>query len=273
MTGVRYGFKVKDLIATARTTEEAVREIQEWQRSARYPKLSAEQIGLFLVSCGNDRDYAKRTIETYFEIRMNAPEIFYGRHLKNESLIRMGEVISLAVMPKRYNGSAIIVSSVIDPNYRKYDFQRYAQLATMVLDSLLFYNPPSSVTTVFDFQGYSFMHLTKMGLRAIRVFSDYGQKGQPLQSGNTYLLNAGSIAYAGINLFRPFIKSDVMEKIHLFKTSDGGFGDLHEFVPLEYLPMEYGGELESLRFYNEQTLVRLRNLQPFFEAIEQQVYG
>ncbi|KAB0791390.1 hypothetical protein PPYR_03190 [Photinus pyralis] len=227
MSTIQLGFKAEDLIKANRTTEEDIAAIRGWQKSIRRPKLTDEQIGLFLVSCRNDREYTKKTIETYFEVKLGHQEIFGDRNIDNSDLKRMCEVLSVGVLPKRYEGSAILFVCLRDTNYRNYDMRLYAQLVTMTLEASLFHDPPETVTTVFDSKRYSFMHLVKLRLGVIKALTTFYQHAMPLQLGRTCVLNANFIAEAGLNLFKPFLNSEVLDKVEMYRAG-ASFDEFHK---------------------------------------------
>ncbi|KAB0791389.1 hypothetical protein PPYR_03189 [Photinus pyralis] len=271
MAVVNLGFKFDDLISDNRTTVERVSSIKGWQRSTPYPKLTDEQIGLFLIACRNDREFAKRTIVMYFETKLGAPEIFRDRNVASEDLRRIANVVNVAVMPKRLGGAAVMVASLKDTNYRNFDFRTYVQLYTMTLESLLYGDPPTNVITVMDSKGVTLLHMTKMRLKLVKHFANFNQSGNPPKLGKIYVLNVNYVTYAVVNFIKPFLQLDVLENMEMHKAN-ANLDRFYDCIPRAYLPKELGGELEPIGFYSEENLRRLASLRPYFEALQQQVY-
>lgn len=82
----QFKFSAKDLIAEGRTSQRDVDEMRSWLATQELPKLSDEQVVIFLLSCNNDHDGTKKTIEAYYKSRKNGPELFDNRDLDRADL-------------------------------------------------------------------------------------------------------------------------------------------------------------------------------------------
>lgn len=68
-------FDQKELIED-KLASDAVQDIQEFLANKKLPKLRVEQILLFLLSCDNDKDFAKETIKLHYQIKKDYPKYF-----------------------------------------------------------------------------------------------------------------------------------------------------------------------------------------------------
>lgn len=85
-----YEFNPKDIIARGSTTEENLNIIRNYVENLDQkpvPKeMQDEMLVIFLISCANDIELTKKTIISYYECKMDAPEIFDDRDMQNSSI-------------------------------------------------------------------------------------------------------------------------------------------------------------------------------------------
>lgn len=88
-----YQFKAKEIIDQGRTTQAAIDDIKEWLTTTTIPQLPEELIVLFLLSCENNLNSVKNTIQAYFKIKSEAPEIFNDRDVDSDELKKASKVV------------------------------------------------------------------------------------------------------------------------------------------------------------------------------------
>ena len=88
-----FRFTPKSIIADGRTTQSHIDTIKNWLNATTLPQLQEEFITLFLISCNNDIDATKGTIEGYFKIKKGAPQIFDNCNLDSEELKNIQKVM------------------------------------------------------------------------------------------------------------------------------------------------------------------------------------
>lgn len=82
----RYGFTAQKVIDDGRTAWQDVEELKKWLSTQDFPKLTDEQVVVFLLSCDNDHEATKKTIEAFYYSKTNAPELFNDRNLERPDL-------------------------------------------------------------------------------------------------------------------------------------------------------------------------------------------
>lgn len=82
-----FKFSVIDIIDQGRTTSKDIDLIKEWNMNLKekcIPILSNELVTIFLLSCSNDINHTKKTIENYYKIKQLAPVLFNDRNTDSE---------------------------------------------------------------------------------------------------------------------------------------------------------------------------------------------
>ncbi|XP_063925063.1 alpha-tocopherol transfer protein-like isoform X2 [Zophobas morio] len=264
-----FQFNVKTIIEDGRTTESDISAIKTWLKTTSLPPLQEQFIVLFLLSCSNDLASVRNTIEYYFKVKNEAPQIFNDCDLENTDMKKILSVAGFCILPRRMdNNTAVIVVKLIDTNYRNCDVISVTKLGNMLLHLSQIYDPPNEVTLVMDMKGIGLMHLTCIKMRAMLSELAYVQEGVPLKVREIHILNANYIFYRMLDLFKMFIKNELLPKIRAHSAKDD-FQEFHKYVPAFVLPKEYGGELACFDEIMKGTLEKLVENQAFFKAEEE----
>lgn len=87
---LQYQFTPEEIIARGCVTEENLSLIRNYVENLNHkpvPKLiKDEALVLFLISCENDVELAKKTIISFYECKKNGPEIFDDRDMQNSGI-------------------------------------------------------------------------------------------------------------------------------------------------------------------------------------------
>jgi hypothetical protein len=115
---------------------------------------------------------------------------------------------------------------------------------------------------IFDAKGLTIWHLMKMAssVNAIRLFMRYVQEAAALKLMQNHFVNCSSVLTKVMSFLKPFMKKELSDAMY-FHTS--GFESLHEFIPKEYLPVEYDGTNESLEDYSKKTVKNLHDIRDY----------
>ena len=147
--------------------------------------------------------------------------------------------------PELFNVSLIHLA---DMDANKLDPHHALKLFFMMTDARFTKLDPAGLcegeVVLFDFEGFNFRHLMKAttALYNVRVFLTYVQEAAPWTIRGIHILNCSTIVSKLFNFLRPFVKKELFEAIQ-FHTS--GYDSLHQIIPKDILPEEYGGTCSS----------------------------
>ncbi|KAK5645829.1 hypothetical protein RI129_004293 [Pyrocoelia pectoralis] len=267
-----FGFNVNEVIEKNRTTIEDIEHIEEWLTTETLPKLAREQIIAFLISCDNDRKMTKRTIKCNYALKSSSPDLFTNRNIRGTELENILNVIHGCEIPHRLNGYLIGISKLNDTNYRNFNLVAYIKLVTMSLETICFReNVPEGLILILDCKGFSLMHLSHVKINILKWFLQYVQEAIPIKLKSIHVVNSSSAIEVGFNLIKPFIRNETIQNVHFHSLRTMEFF-YENHIPKSYLPKDYGGELEAVSYYHEQSLERLNRMHQYFEFEEQQRY-
>lgn len=106
---------------------------------------------------------------------------------------------------------------------------------------------------ILDFQGFKFAHLWKVvaHFSSLRLYLRFVQEAAPYKLSQSHFVNCSFVLTKLMSLIRPFVNKTLMETMHFHSS---GYESLHEFVPKELLPFEYGGHAGDIFTINRATI-------------------
>lgn len=96
---------------------------------------------------------------------------------------------------------------------------------------------------VYDLNGLTGRHLTKLGISSMRGFFRYMTEAHPMRIKQIHLINVSSLVDKIIMMIRPFISAKAMSIMHFHAPNSK---TLFDFIPVEILPIEIGGTDETI---------------------------
>lgn len=95
---------------------------------------------------------------------------------------------------------------------------------------------------VIDGSGMTFRHFLNVAsnVNTVRLYMKYLQDIAPFIIKNLHFVNCSSIVDRMFSLVTPFLKKEVIEVMRFHRA---GLSSLHEMIPKDCLPEEYGGNL------------------------------
>ncbi|XP_042909018.1 alpha-tocopherol transfer protein-like [Parasteatoda tepidariorum] len=117
------------------------------------------------------------------------------------------------------------------------------QLAVLSLTALLLSlleDPATQVCGVHVVYGgeYKLSHLRVISVRYIRLISRIIRNTMPIRFNAIHIVNESPILRYVFNIFKIFLSEKIMTRIHFHGNN---MNQLHEYIPKEILPPEYGG--------------------------------
>lgn len=270
---VPYKFKLDAIIQSGRTTIYNIDGIKEWLKQMPIiPPMSEEQIAVFLLACNNDIEATKSCILAYFKYRAGGPELFSSRNMDSDQLIIANKVAKVAVLPHRTKENYVIVAGELrETSYSNFYLDGQTKYLYMLLDCLLYENPPSGVIVVINLKGVGLMHLTRFKLIIVRKFFQYLQEALPTKLKQIHVLNTSYIFDKAMMILKPFMSKDLYEMISTH-TPNMNINTFHEkYIPANLLPSDYGGTLPSMEVLSSETKTFCRDLKCYLDSTEQQV--
>ncbi|KAF7287662.1 hypothetical protein GWI33_006007 [Rhynchophorus ferrugineus] len=271
MLKLPYKFNIDDVLKENRTSKDNIEFIKDWLCKTKHnsiPNIQDELIVIFLLSCDNDLELTKHTIEVHFICKKQCTQLFSERDITRDDLKKALRTVRISSLQRRTNENyAIHFFKTHDCNYLNFDLIPIMKLSYMLLDVTQEENLPNGLIVVIDMKGIGLMHLSRMKYGIMKHYFQYLQEGLPLQLKTIHVLNANYFFDKIMNIVRVFLKTHLIDMI---KVHPSGMSkeNLFSYVPKQCLPEEYGGDLPSVEVLHERTIKQFVEKQNFWDIEE-----
>ena len=241
-------------------------------------------------SSPNDVEKSVKTIEMYYKMKQNAPELFTNRDVKGREIkesLDHQDFVPLPITPENCDLIFHRLSS-FEPSH--YIFDEAVKTFITTCEAYSYQNGPRSGTIfVFDLRGATFSHMFRPSLSTIRKGMKFLQEGCPLDIKAIHVLNTVpffdiiigkfdtifvfnliSHILNNLGLIKPLSRSDFFKKIHFHSSNMDYEVFYRDCVPKSHLPEDYGGDLESVEVLHRRYRENLMKLRNYFLMEEQQ---
>ncbi|CAH0595133.1 unnamed protein product [Chrysodeixis includens] len=229
--------------------EDEIQQIREWMKSQPHlPHISDEYVVLFLHSNYYKVKETKDTIECYFTLRANTPDLFTNRDpmtVKNKTIMDITHMVGLP--NKTAEGYHVLLYRLSDFDYSKLNFADAVRVFCMFNDVKLSEDRLSEgYIVIFDMKGCSLGHLTRVTLPALRAFMHYIQNAHPCRLKKIHVVHTVSFINQVMCLVKPLIHSNLLNLLNF--SSEGP----ESVVEKELLPEDFGGPLPPVKLLHEE---------------------
>ncbi|XP_020999898.2 alpha-tocopherol transfer protein-like [Parasteatoda tepidariorum] len=194
----------------------------------------------FLRARKFDSDRAMELIRCLYTILKDNPDIF-PKKLDTDKAISVFETNVGGAFPYRHSdGGVIAFINIANWNPDQIPIQLAISAVTAMLLSLV-EDPATQVCgvhIVYDAQ-YKMNHLRAVSLRYIKFFSKLLRNMLPVRFNSVHIVNESPIFRYLFNMLKIFLSEKIRNRFH-FHGSD--MKQLHQYLPKEILPPEYGGD-------------------------------
>ncbi|PSN35126.1 hypothetical protein C0J52_26947 [Blattella germanica] len=230
--------------------KENIQQLRNWlTKQPHLPTgITDEQLILFLHCCQYSLEASKHTIESYYSIRTHAPD-------------------EIVVLPKRdQHGNVLLAGRIVDTDVSKFVYDDCLKAWFMLQDiNLLEEGAVPGFIFLFDLKDCKIGHVTSMKISSIKKYFMYIQEAFPGVVIANHMINMNPVAETFVNMCKPFMKKELLIKLHLHSTMD----TLLEHITKDALPKEFGGNLDSLTEYHKVTLEQLEKFRGWFKKEEE----
>ncbi|XP_050353393.1 alpha-tocopherol transfer protein-like [Nymphalis io] len=251
------------------TRDQDLTAIKEWLRKQPYlpDEWDEGRIMTFLRGCSFSLEKCKKKLDMYFTMRAACPEFFTNRDINRPELQELITKAQGAPLPGLTpDGRRVTICRGLDKNIDPEQLNNIFKIALMIGDVRLkeelegvggdIYILDASVVTP--------SHLAKISPSSIKKFLICVQEAYPVKLKQVHVVHTSPVIEALINFIKPFLKDKIKNRI--FVHSD--ISTLHEHVPKDMLPEEYGGNGCSLDEVNEAWMKKLQDYTEWFKEQE-----
>ncbi|XP_008468525.2 uncharacterized protein LOC103505929 [Diaphorina citri] len=156
-------------------------------------------------------------------MRATIPEFFCDRNFKTGTMQSVQDVVKFCILPNRTaKGWAVLMGKLDNYDASQLHLDSAIKLLFMHLDSFLLAHPlVPGIIFMFDMQGTSLSHLTRINLSLVRKYLTYVQEAMPLRLKEIRIINVNNVISHIMNLIKPFIHKNHLQYVSI--TSKNAF--------------------------------------------------
>ncbi|XP_028158141.1 alpha-tocopherol transfer protein-like [Ostrinia nubilalis] len=223
----------------------------------------------FLASCGHSLERTKRTIDLFFTIRSNAPEVFFKRDPWSPEIQRVFQITDLIPLPKKTKENyKVFIYRLNNPDLDMFNFIDAVKTFFMLADTRLTEEEdvPAGEIPIFDSSNVSLKFISKINLSVLRKYMLYTQEAIPIRLKQVHVINAPAYISKIHAICKPFIKAEVAK---LIKFHEPNTDTLYKDIPQDLLPEEYGGKAGSIDQLKKYWIKRIEAKREWFLTHDQ----
>jgi len=233
--------------------QEKVEEFQEWIRTQSHLPQTLDKVLLarYLKIYSFRLDRAKRLLEDGLVFRKKNPWFFTNRDSTSPEIRTVVETIDMVpLLQHTKENYKVCIYQILDNDANKIVFNDCIKTFFMGCD-VRFMIPVKSYSEIesgeiiiFDMKNLTFKHLTKIVISTLRLFFKYLQDAHPVRIVQLHIINCTPVINRAMVLIKPFIYAKLYNALKFHNV--GSLDNLYEYVPRDILPVEYGGEAQSM---------------------------
>jgi hypothetical protein len=193
-------------------------------------------------------------------MRRDHPKLFANRDVLNDEFKQTFEILQIIPMPKNSpENHKITVFRLMDHDPDKYDYLDVNRTVLTMMDVRFSIADKNELIDgevgIVDMTGFGWKHLWKaaQNMSIAKVYMKYIQEAAPFKIVKNHFVNCSPMTARFVSFMKPLMKKEVFDTISFHTTLDS----LHEEVPKEYLPKEFGGILGSMDDYHDEWMKTL----------------
>uniref|UniRef100_A0A0K8WFM8 Alpha-tocopherol transfer protein-like n=1 Tax=Bactrocera latifrons TaxID=174628 RepID=A0A0K8WFM8_BACLA len=249
--------------------EAEIDELYEWfQQNPKLPKeIDRILLKRFYRCMYGDLKATKKLIQINYSLRNKHPHIFLERDPTDADSKQTFDYADLVPLPGLTSeGYKVSCYRMVDMDPGKVNHNADTKAFFMVSDCRFnMYDGGVSIeghletfasgeVQIFDMNGYTLKHLSKMTFSTLRIYMAFLQEALPVHLKAIHIINCPSYLDKVVSIMKPFISREVFKLIHFHTES---LDSLYEHVPRSILPEEYGGDGGKLADLKAQLLTEL----------------
>lgn len=124
----------------------------------------------------------------------------------------------------------------------------------------------SGAVVISDMSNFTFGHAAKVDLMTAKHSKVIMEEGYAGRTASIHFVHCNSIVDSVIKLIKSVLKPKLSERVQSHKN----FEELWNFIPKEYLPSDFGGDLKSYQSILDDWKKVLIEFEPHFQKLNSQ---
>uniref|UniRef100_A0A1B0AU12 CRAL-TRIO domain-containing protein n=1 Tax=Glossina palpalis gambiensis TaxID=67801 RepID=A0A1B0AU12_9MUSC len=228
---------------------EDLKALRKWieEQAHLYANIDDQFLIAFLRGCKYSLEKAKKKIDSYYTLKSAFPTLC---NVTNVDSARFREIFRLGLClplpdPLHDNGPRIFIMRGGLPTAERFTVEELMAVNHVLQDILMLeddYAVVNGLVMINDFKTLALTHVLQANPMFLKKFLTYNYEAIPLRIKSNHFLNAPKMFDSVYNVGKPMLPLKQQDRIFFHSSLDS----LSRYVPLKYLPNDYGGENGSI---------------------------
>ncbi|CAG9861570.1 unnamed protein product [Phyllotreta striolata] len=250
-------------------TEEYIRILKEWLKTQKHlPEIPTDnQLEFVLTNCKYSIEKAKTAIDNYYTVRSILPDFFKGHHpVKTDALNRVSKMWNYVPLPKLTTDmQRLFIMKYLKEEDIPYSVQEATAYEINIFEIRMHEDLAMGNIYIVDAADVSLSHVAKLTPTTIKNYLVILEQFYKSRVTNFHVINHPPVMKSILNTVKMMAKKKIYDRLILHSSLES----LYEYVPRELLPIEYGGEENSVEVLQEFWFQKLRDYEKRFDELEE----
>ncbi|XP_045516584.1 alpha-tocopherol transfer protein-like [Pieris brassicae] len=250
------------------TRDKDLATIKEWLRKQPHLPDQWEDNPLmtFLRGSSFSLEKCKRKLDMYFTMRAACPEFFTNRDATSPVLrdVLRSKLQGPPLPGVTPNGRRVTICRGLDSSLSPQQVTDTLKLALMIGDVRLMEETEGVAGDIYVLDGAVLgpSLLAKLAPSTVKKFMICVQEAYPVKLKEIHIINTSPIVERFVTFVKPFLKEKIRKRIFIHRD----LKDLYKYIPQEMLPIEYGGQCETMNSLQDKWTQKLVEYREWFKA-------
>nr|XP_026487468.1 clavesin-2-like [Vanessa tameamea] len=248
--------------------EESIQYLKQWIENQPHLRARTDDqwLAAFLRGTKFRLEQTKSKMDLYFSLRSTAPYLHNIKYYEPKVIEILNIGCTLILQKTKNPGDPRVIIyrlGLCDPKkfslidiLTVFGFQE--QICFMEDDNFVV----SGIINVVDLTGSTLAHYTQASIKQIRNIIRANQEAVPLRIKSMHFINSSPFLETFLNISKRFMSEKSKQRIMIHNKN---IESLHEYVPKEVLPEEYGGTGDSIQNCIDHWKKKMSDYSSFFE--------
>lgn len=192
----------------------------------------------------------KRKINNFFTIKRRYPDFSPVQFENFENTFKIMKYVQFTpLLQLTGKQERIYIWKVIDTNPEIFDYEENIQLSYIIgILYMILFDYSIGEIIIIDWKNFTYKHFLKINPVVFQKIIKIYVEVKSARCIGVHNINIPPFFEAIFSLLKPFLPEKIYKRITVHNTNE----DLHEKVPKKYLPLDYGGDGESLEDLNQK---------------------
>lgn len=229
---------------TDKEVTDIIEDIKKWIQTQNFPEMPSDSmVEFFLTNCKYRVETTKGNITSYYGIRKRIPELYKGSHPRSKKMEESWDMGVYIPLPHLLDDAYRICINKLFPYSGNFKCSSHFANALNVYEVRICEDLYVSEILIVDYEHLSWNHIIRISPFILHKMIINFEEVAKSRLKKIHIINAPSYVHILLNTIKRFLKKKIADRFVIHQSIDC----LYEYIPKELLPIDYGGQQQSIK--------------------------